>query len=214
MTMLKNIATYLFFFSLLLSSFFPFSTTHAAENQKKLTLVGEIYENATLTREYRDQNNQEVVRTFIVPEQLREEVNQAKNPLLEAKKQLTAYYTISNNEAFLQELNNISLLDEKAELTLSKNLKESFVVDVSQSTSFAEEQAKLPHAKDKYKAKEPVSQNPFEEPNGEKVTEKEEVSNQSDQETLSDNSSFFFYGGIAFLFIIIGSLIFIVLKRR
>lgn len=204
--MVKKQKLILFLFLAFLSA--PWNTTPVFAEESKieneLKLVGETYSNSTLVRQYTDQNNQDIIHIFDVPEHLRKYVESSDNQILEAKKHLHAFYTLSEDKEMLEALTNTSLPDISGNLTVDDSYKKTFESDSVLVTYFSEAEMSKEGAKTKYLVDYGEANNgvfvPLEE---------------DESKVLENNQPFpFKHIGVACIIFLLFGVVFIIFKRR
>ena len=99
-----------------------------AEGENHMVLKEEFYDNATITRGYEIQENKQLYIIKIqIPKELIQEIESSKDPLLEAKKQLTKWDTDHSLTEKLAELNNEKIQNFNAITSVDTTLESAFI---------------------------------------------------------------------------------------
>jgi len=116
--------------------------SYAADNPS-YTLTGETFDGETISRTYVGDTGETLYFFIEVPQPYLEQVQEAKNPLLEAKKTLTSIYTSLHLTQRLEEVNGkrISTVGP-IDATVSPSLKKTFVSQKKEATAYAAIQKK------------------------------------------------------------------------
>lgn len=197
----------------------PFSPTFASTSEKveSLTLVGEGYSNGSLIREYRTELEVEMINTFDIPSHLIHLIDNQKNQILEAKKVLSLYYTFTNDQNSLAQINNKTFYESGYELSISKSIKEKIDADSAEIDKFIQSQSKDKKTKNFYlgTSNEKSTGNTSNSPSAEdKKSIPTDSSAPDNKEDNDEESSVWKYVGVGLLLTFIFGLVFISLRRR
>lgn len=197
----------------------PFSPTYASASEKveSLTLVGEGYSNGALIREYRTELEVEMINTFDIPSHLIHLVDNHENQILEAKKVLSLYYTFTNDQNALAQINNKAFYESGYRLSISKSIKEDIAADSAEIDKFIQLQSKDKKTKNLYLGTN-NNQSTGNTSNSSSSEDKNTTSTDSpapeNEESNDVDSSVWKYFGVGLLLTFIFGLVFISLRRR
>jgi hypothetical protein len=101
--------------------------THTFAAGDEYVLFSQSYDGENLSYHYKINDKTTFTQVFEVPKELRENIDTSGNSILEAKKELTVYYTYMDFKDKLAELNNQDLYHIKGEkLSVDFDLKNEF----------------------------------------------------------------------------------------
>lgn len=115
-------------------------TNALANGEDVLTLKEETYSYEYIYRIYVDNTGNEIFTSIQIPTELRDKIENNKNPLIEAKKELSYLFLSLGDQKRMDELDNKwSMNYQEYHLTIDKNLQTKFEKENKEAKSWANE---------------------------------------------------------------------------